>query len=92
MFHGADDHIVPIAQGEASRDAWVQRDGCDPNPATQQLPDGTFERYVGCAPGVEVDWRTYQGQGHAWPSGAQSEDLKERAWALLQASAMPGTA
>jgi len=87
IFHGTADTIVPFGgrrapdprspQFQGVRDtvkAWVEADGCTPDPTTTTLPDtahdGTTvkrEEYGSGKDGAEVVLYTIEGGGHTWP-------------------------
>jgi polyhydroxybutyrate depolymerase len=53
---------------------WRKNDGCQPRPATKDLPDpandGTsieVTEYQGCKPGSAVRYMEIVGGGHTWP-------------------------
>ena len=56
---------------------WATVDGCDPSPATVELPDGVpgdgtrvkHSVYAGCREGRGVELYTIEGGGHTWPGG-----------------------
>lgn len=82
VIHGSNDTVVPIAQGEGSRDHWRSAAGC----ATTSTPiaPAPCVAYDGCAGGRTVRWCQHadtQFSGHGWPSFAASA-----AWALFQAT------
>lgn len=89
LFHGEDDNVVPISSGRAARDAWVARDGCNPTPVVEPVPNGTAQSYGGCGGGVSVTWRSYAALGHAYPTGADGEDFRNRAWRHLMSHTLP---
>ncbi|HEY7126920.1 MAG TPA: PHB depolymerase family esterase [Ktedonobacterales bacterium] len=89
-IHGTDDPIVPYNGGSSSigimggltapqtAARWASIDGCNPTPATSNLPDkvndGTHIQqniYGGCQQGSQVVFYIVQGGGHTWPSGFQ---------------------
>lgn len=89
LFHGEDDGVIPIAEGKATRDEWVKRNGCDPTPIVEPVANGTAQSYAGCGGGVTVTWRSYPGLGHAYPTGADGNDFRDRAWRHLMAHTLP---
>ncbi|MFC7615579.1 alpha/beta hydrolase family esterase [Actinokineospora soli] len=89
LFHGEADPLVSVDAGELARDAWVKRNACDPTGIAEPVTDGTALRYTRCAGGVSVAWRSYAGLGHAYPSGAQADDWRDRAWRHLTAHTLP---
>jgi poly(3-hydroxybutyrate) depolymerase len=63
LAHGTNDNVVPFAQGEGSRDHWVDHAGC--TMTTQPIdPPGCVE-YQGCSM-ERVVWCTHT-EGHNWP-------------------------
>ena len=75
ISHGVDDQTIPFADGEAQRDAWIDRNGCVP-PATPSYPLDACTMVEGCpnelpvvwCPTTETDWN-----GHAVPGLADQE-------------------
>jgi polyhydroxybutyrate depolymerase len=94
MIHGTDDPLVPYNGGKdfsgvellsapESAQTWSNLDGCNPTPATSDLPDKVNDSthvqratYSGCQQGSEVVFYTVQGGGHAWPGGLQYLPVK----------------
>ena len=86
-FHGTDDAFAPFQGGRGrglsgtsffsvdhSIAAWVEADGCDPNPVTIRLPDTTDDgttvtrtTYGQGKDGAEVVLIVIEGGGHTWP-------------------------
>lgn len=86
-FHGTDDEFAPFhggrGEGLSGTDffsvpdsivAWVEADGCDPQPVTTTVPDtaadGTTVRRKAYGPGragAEVVLIVIEGGGHTWP-------------------------
>jgi polyhydroxybutyrate depolymerase len=91
MFQGDLDPVVPAVWAQNDRDAWVTRLHCSAAPTVAPVSDGTVDRYGGCAGGVEVLWRLYAGQGHLWPTGARSEDIKTTMWNFLSRYPLPAS-
>ncbi|HVK20193.1 MAG TPA: PHB depolymerase family esterase [Actinokineospora sp.] len=89
LFHGESDPLINVALGRAARDEWVARDSCDPAPVVEPVPAGSALSYPGCAGGVKVTWRSYAGLGHAYPSGADGQDFRDRAWGHLTGHTSP---
>jgi polyhydroxybutyrate depolymerase len=96
-FHGTEDEAVPFNAGKGRLDqsgtdfnsvehsirAWVNADGCDERPTTDELPDraddGTKARrttYWGGREGAEVVLVVIEGGGHAWPGREFGPELK----------------
>lgn len=91
MFQGEVDPVVPEAWAQDDRDAWIARMHCNAAPTVVPVTDGTFDRFLGCAGSVEVVWRTYAGQGHLWPTGARSDDIKTTMWNFLSRYPLPAS-
>ncbi|GAA1687511.1 PHB depolymerase family esterase [Kribbella yunnanensis] len=89
LFHGESDPLIPVAEGRRTRDEWVARNKCSPTPVIEPVTDGAAQTYRGCAAGVTVNWRSYQGLGHAYPTGTAGADFRERAWRFLSAHRLP---
>jgi polyhydroxybutyrate depolymerase len=87
-FHGMQDEFIPFAGGQGVRclsganfypvehaiRAWIQANGCNEEPTTEELPDqahdGTKVRkktYGGGKDGAEVVLVVIEGGGHTWP-------------------------
>jgi polyhydroxybutyrate depolymerase len=68
LTHGTEDQVVPFSQGEASRDALLDRNGCaDTTMPTEPDP---CVAYDGCAEGMPVVWCPHgeiELSGHMWP-------------------------
>ena len=94
FMHGTEDPIVPyeadvVYAGPGRRFAvfsvpqavayWVSRNGCDPAPVAEQLPDAdphdgttTFrETYGNGVDGADVVLYRIEGGGHTWPGGCE---------------------
>lgn len=91
MFQGEFDTVVPAAWAQNDRDDWIARLHCNATPTVVPVSDGTFDRFLGCAGGVEVLWRLYAGQEHLWPTGARSDDIKTTMWNFLSRYPLPAT-
>jgi polyhydroxybutyrate depolymerase len=76
ITHATNDPIVPFASGVASRDHWVEINGCDPD-EIEDLDRGV--RYTDCSSGAPVVWVS-QGLLHVWPSWSAAE-----MWAFFEA-------
>ncbi len=77
IHHGRQDNLVPVAQGRAARDAWIQRDGC-----REHVSNGC-EHHRECRDGSEVEY--CEGDfAHSWPLEAT-----ERIWEFFRAHPMP---
>jgi len=86
-FHGTDDVFAPFEGGRGrglsgtsfysvdhSIAAWVEADGCDPNPVTIRLPDTTDDgttvtrtTYGPGKDGAQIVLIAIEGGGHTWP-------------------------
>jgi poly(3-hydroxybutyrate) depolymerase len=65
LTHGEADDSVDLAEGESSRDTWLQTNGCsESSAATDPSPCVAYE---GC--GRDVHWCQHPG-GHEWPDFA----------------------
>jgi len=68
ITHGTGDQVVPFSQGETSRDALLERNGC--GTATTAVDPDPCMSYDGCGEGLPVVWCAHDEtdlQGHAWP-------------------------
>lgn len=75
LSHGVDDEVIAFRHGEAHRDAWAERNGCDP-PAAQESALDTCTPLRGCPESRPVVWcptRVRAWQGHAVPLLADEE-------------------
>jgi polyhydroxybutyrate depolymerase len=66
-FHGDDDDVVPLGNGEAARDEFVERNGCQPGATVGA--DGC-QRFEGCAEGAPLTWCEFNG-GHTPAPGSE---------------------
>jgi polyhydroxybutyrate depolymerase len=66
IAHGENDLLIPLAQGQATRDFWIAQDGCTTQ-TTTWAPEPACIAYQGCQPDLPVVWCMHDG-GHAWPS------------------------
>jgi polyhydroxybutyrate depolymerase len=66
-FHGDDDDVVPIGNGVAARNEFVERNGCQPEAAAVEA-DGCL-RFEGCAAGAPLTWCEFDG-GHTPAPGS----------------------
>ena len=73
-WHGTDDGVIAYAGGRRGIDKWVARYDCDSTPAVTDDEYGSSERWTNCLDGVEVQLRTYDGHGHAWPDGCGGQN------------------
>ncbi len=62
IYHNQDDPTVPYASGVASRDYWVNVNGC--NSATRVDSPSTCSEYYQCNPGRSVEWCSQPAGGH----------------------------
>ncbi len=67
-FHGNADDVVPFNNGVTARDVFVERNGCQPEPAALQV-DGCLQ-FEGCAAGFPVTWCEFNG-GHTPAPGSE---------------------
>jgi polyhydroxybutyrate depolymerase len=67
-FHGNNDAVVPIENGRAARDVFVERNGCQPQAAAVQ--EGGCLRFEGCTAGAPVTWCEFSG-GHMTAPGSE---------------------
>lgn len=68
ITHGTLDEVVPFSQGEQSRDAMVDRNGCGASEAP--IDPAPCVAYDGCSEGLPVVWCAHDEtdlQGHMWP-------------------------
>ena len=80
LIHGTGDQVVPLAQGEGSRDTWRAKAGCAAT--STAITPAPCVAYDGCAGGDVVRWCPHAeaaNGGHGWPSFAAPA-----AWALFQ--------
>jgi poly(3-hydroxybutyrate) depolymerase len=63
--HGDNDTVVPLSNGEAGRDEFLQRNGCDTQ--TTPVDPSPCVTYQGCEAGYPVTWCEFSG-GHMAPS------------------------
>lgn len=67
LTHGMDDDAVQFSSGEASRDHWLQANGCDTTAVPGSPP--ACQSYQGCRAGQPVIWCPHVGDGgHQHPS------------------------
>ncbi len=65
---GTADPQVPYSTVTPEVASWAQKDGCPPNPTSNNgSPDLTT--YSGCTDGTKVVLASYQGETHVWPGG-----------------------
>lgn len=68
LTHGTGDRVVPFSQGESSRDALLDRNGC--GTTTTATDPAPCVSYDGCAEGLPVVWCEHDEtalSGHGWP-------------------------
>lgn len=65
---GTSDQQVPYSDVMPEVAAWAQKDGCSPNPSSNN-GSPKLTTYSGCTNGTKVVLATYQGEGHVWPGG-----------------------
>jgi poly(3-hydroxybutyrate) depolymerase len=66
LTHGEADSVVPLSQGEGSRDHWLSANGCQST--TEPTAPAGCEAYEGCGEDTVI-WCPHPG-GHEWPSFA----------------------
>lgn len=64
LAHAENDETVSFDRGVASRDRWLEANGCSETSAPVE-PAPCVE-YAGCSPGLAVRWCVYD-DGHNWP-------------------------
>ena len=65
---GTADPQVPYSTVTPEVAAWAQKDGCSPNP-TSDNGSPKLTTYSGCSDHTKVVLATYQGEAHVWPGG-----------------------
>ena len=83
QIHGEADDLIPITNGEPSRDFWVTINGCDGD--SFDAEGSQCERYLGCDLDFATWWcahneQTLDGSAHGWPPFAGPG-----IWAFFQA-------
>jgi polyhydroxybutyrate depolymerase len=68
ITHADNDESVDFSSGEASRDHWIQANGCNPEDFTTVTPPECVA-YNGCDPGYPVHWCVHH-DNHNWPDFA----------------------
>jgi polyhydroxybutyrate depolymerase len=59
--------------------AIAERNGCDPEPAEEQVSEHvTVQEHGGCTDGAEVVFYTVEGGGHSWPGSPAASELSDR--------------
>jgi poly(3-hydroxybutyrate) depolymerase len=69
--HGTKDTTIPIANGEAARDVFVTRNGCNETGAVTGTPAGCVN-YAGCTDGHPTTWCTFDGVHEPPPFAGQA--------------------
>jgi polyhydroxybutyrate depolymerase len=71
ITQGSSDGTVQPAYGQASRDFWINRDGCTKTTSAVTVPSGQAScvAYQGCKTGLAVDYCTHSGD-HMVPNNA----------------------
>lgn len=64
LAHAENDDVVAFENGVASRDRWLEANGCSEE-TSAAAPEPCVE-YAGCGDGLPVRWCVYQ-DGHDWP-------------------------
>ena len=65
---GTADPQVPYSTVTREVAAWAQKDGCAPNPSSNN-GSPILSSYSGCTNGTKVVLATYEGEAHVWPGG-----------------------
>lgn len=89
MFHGDADSQAPIAYQEANRDWRIAQNGCATTPIHSSDTFGTLDKYTPCDGGADIWWRVYPGHSHAWPTGAENDDHRDKVWQFFTAHPLP---
>lgn len=66
IVHGRNDPLFPLAQGQATRDFFLQQNGCAKQTATW-APEPACSEYQECQPDLPVLWCPHD-EDHAWPN------------------------
>jgi polyhydroxybutyrate depolymerase len=77
LIHGSEDQVVPLSQGEGSRDTWTMRASCAST--SSAVAPSPCVQYDGCATGLTVRWCQHAdtaNSGHGWPSFAAAASWK----------------
>jgi poly(3-hydroxybutyrate) depolymerase len=78
IAHGTHDPVVAVENGEASRDRWLDHNGCEPE--TSGYDPGPCVAYEGCE--AQVVWCEHDNPvqiAHGWP-----DFVEESIWALFE--------
>jgi polyhydroxybutyrate depolymerase len=67
LAHGDPDPVVPLSDGQASRDHWLAENGC--GAASSPVDPAPCQAYDGCQAGTGVTWCVHA-MGHDWPNFA----------------------
>lgn len=65
LVHDQNDTSVDVSMGEAIRDNYLERNGCDVGAATTPTDHAPCEAYSGCTAGYPVVWCQTSGQDHS---------------------------
>ncbi|MFE3543875.1 alpha/beta hydrolase family esterase [Nocardia sp. NPDC059177] len=65
----AADNLPSTAPIPAQTAAWAARNGCGPEPATEQVTADVTRTTYPCDPDASVELYTVHGGGHTWPGG-----------------------
>ncbi len=68
-FHGNDDDVVPLGNGETARNVIAERNGCEPVAAAVEAEDGCLS-FQGCAEGAPTTWCEFDGGHRPAPNSA----------------------
>jgi polyhydroxybutyrate depolymerase len=67
-FNGTADPLVSYAGTVPSLEAWVARNGCDPEPVREERDGDYCRRWESCDDGAVIEHCTIVGMEHCWPS------------------------
>jgi poly(3-hydroxybutyrate) depolymerase len=65
IVHGQNDPLIPIAQGQATRDFFLKQNGCSMLTSTWAAQPACVE-YQGCSSDLPLLWCVHD-EGHSWP-------------------------
>lgn len=82
LVHDANDQTVSIDDSITTRDAHLERNGCDAGAATEAFDPRPCERYTGCDDGRDVVWCQTSEQGH----GRQDSLSAPAFWSFIEQS------
>ena len=86
IFHGKLDNLVPYDGGWNLQNKffctsvaeavtfWVENNGCNPEPITEDIENYTIDRYIDGDAGTEIIVYTIHNKGHIWFGGPPWED------------------